>query len=63
MKIPNKLLLVTKIVAILIVIGYAVGLFMNHDIAQASVMTFVAILVGLDLVFSAKRATNDKHKF
>jgi hypothetical protein len=36
---------------------------MNHNIAHASVMTFVAILVGLDLVFSAKRATDDKYKF
>lgn len=58
MKHSNKFLLITKIIAILIVIAYAIGLFRTYDILQASAMFVVAILIGIDLVFSAKQVTN-----
>lgn len=46
-----------KIIAILIVIAYAIGLFRNYGILQASAMSVVAIVMGIDLVFMAKQVT------
>lgn len=57
MKRQNKFLLIMKIVAILIVIAYAIGLFRNYGILQASAMAVVAVVIGIDLMFIAKQAT------
>lgn len=59
MKQHNAFLLVTKIIAILIVLAYAIGLFRTYDTLQASAMLIVAILIGIDLVFTAKQATKN----
>ena len=60
MKYPNALLLTVKIIALVIVLGYAIGLFRAYDPLQASAMLLIAILLAIDLVFIAKQATNSK---
>jgi hypothetical protein len=60
MKHSSILLLAAKVIALLIVLAYAIGLFRTYDTLQASAMTVVALLIGLDFVFSAKQATSKK---
>ena len=58
MKLSNLLLLSMKIIAIAIVLAYAIGLFRTYDWFQACVLSVVAIFIGIDLVFMAKQATH-----
>lgn len=57
MKHQNTFLLIMKIIAILIVIAYVIGLFRNYGILQASAISIVAIVIGIDIVFTAKQIT------
>jgi hypothetical protein len=58
MKHSKLFLLTVKIIALLFVLAYAVGLFRTYDALQASAMTIIAALIGIDLIFSAKQAAN-----
>lgn len=60
MKYPSLLMLIVKVVALFIVIVYAIGLFRTYDKVQASAMLVVAALMGVDLIFMAKQATSKK---
>ena len=57
MKHTNTLLLITKIVAILIVVAYGVGLFRAYNILQAGALFIVALCIGADLVIQARLAS------
>jgi uncharacterized membrane protein YeiB len=58
MKHSNYLLVIVKIIAIVIVLGYGIGLFKTYGLLQASAMFVVAIFLGIELIFMAKQATN-----
>jgi type IV secretory pathway VirB2 component (pilin) len=56
MKSSNTLLLAAKIVAILIVVAYAIGLFNTYGALQASILLVVAVVIGIDIIHLAKQA-------
>lgn len=60
MKRQNTFLLIMKIVAVLIVTAYAVGLFRTYGLFEASIMFIVAIVIGIDIIFMAKQVTEKK---
>ena len=58
MKHPQLLLVIAKIIAITIVLAYGTGLYTTYGLLQASAMFAIAVLMGTELVFMAKQATN-----
>jgi hypothetical protein len=58
MKHPNYILVIVKIITILIVVGYGIGLFKTYGLLQASAMFVIAIFMGIELIFMAKQATH-----
>jgi hypothetical protein len=60
MKYAKQIRFVINISAIFITLAYAIGLFRTYDILQASVMTIVAVLFGLEMFLMSRREIKER---